>query len=152
MLENFDSVQQFADTLKSVVLDMSNVSKAKRIEALRTITNFERCRWHPAAMTQAIQLIVGNEEDWLSALGTDEEFLTNMDAIYQVYSQHIDCDQVELEDILDMKGAAEYLGIHLDTMKKYVYRQERLRGKMVGNSMAFTRRQLDTFKRQELGG
>ena len=51
-----------------------------------------------------------------------------------------------LDNIYDTKMAAEYLGISYDTMVKYCTRQKRIRGKIYGKTMIFTRQQLDEFK------
>lgn len=47
-----------------------------------------------------------------------------------------------------MEEAAQYLGVVKDTMYKYVTRQKRIRGKMIGNAMAFTRQQLNELKKE----
>ena len=60
-------------------------------------------------------------------------------------------NQSSLDDIFTMQEAAIYLGIAIDTMYKYVSRQKRIRGKMIGRSMIFTRQQLDQFKKELKG-
>lgn len=51
--------------------------------------------------------------------------------------------------------AADYLGVKLITMKKYVHgdehRQPVLKGTKVGNSLVFTQEELDIFKAQRRG-
>ena len=152
MLENFETMQAFADVLKKVVLDMTDIHIDARLEAINTIQRFERCRWHRIAMTDAINetqpsFTITGEAIELHA--SESQFLQSIEEIYHKYSQHIDCDEI-LDEIFSMDEAAAYLDIAKDTMYKYVTRQKRVRGKMIGKSMDFTRQQLDNFRDSDL--
>lgn len=55
-----------------------------------------------------------------------------------------------MTQLFDTKRAADYLGVTVRTMKKYIYTLEpedrRLRGTLLGNSLVFTQQQLDDFR------
>lgn len=44
------------------------------------------------------------------------------------------------------RDAAEYLGIAFETMKYHVHKAKNIQGQKIGNSLMFTREQLDKFK------
>ena len=150
MLENVDNIQQFADILKKAVLD-ADATAVARLEALDTISRFERCGWHSIAMTESIQkfqpsfTIIDSKVEITSS---HSQFLQSIEEIYHEYSQHIDCDP--FNDILTMREAAEFLGISYSMMKTYVSREKRIRGKIVGTSTVFTRHQLEEFRDNEM--
>lgn len=156
MLDNFEAVQSFADALKRLLLEATDIPTDQRLKALNLINGIERCRWHSIAMAEAIMKAnytfePSNGQYYLLTFPESEKVSEHLPAaierIYNEYSQLIDCDEV-LDQIYTMEEAAIYLGVVKDTMKKYVSRQKRLRGKMVGKSMIFTKRQLDDFKRE----
>jgi hypothetical protein len=147
------SMQDFTDWLKSSVLDMEGVDKQLRLSALRTINQLERCPWHAMAMTDAIEVVANSrvfDRHTLLALGKGDDFLNNVTHIYDEYCKLIDCEQNELDAVMNMHEAAEFLGIGYDMMKTYVSREKRIRGKQVGRSMVFTRQQLEKFRDNDM--
>ena len=51
-----------------------------------------------------------------------------------------------LKDIMDTAGAANFLGIHVQTVKHHVYYSKRIRGKKVGGVLVFHRKELESFR------
>ena len=49
-------------------------------------------------------------------------------------------------EILSTVQAAEYLGLPLRTFKRYIHDLKWIAGQKVGNSLAFSRAELDEFK------
>lgn len=148
-----NSMQQFADWLKGAVLDMEEVDKQLRLSALRTINRLERCPWHSIAMADALEAVAQSrtiDGRTLSALGAGDDFLTNVTRIYDEYCQLIDCGQNDIDDIYDMREAADFLDISYNMMKTYVSREKRIRGKQIGRSMVFTRQQLEDFRDNQM--
>lgn len=161
MLDTIDTMQQFADSLKGLVLDMTGTSKATRLSILRTINQLEGCGWHPAAMQDAIQSAGYHLEfeGGLRIIDADSGKLIDtqlipraIERIASEYGKLIDCDAAILQDIFDASEAAEYLGIGKDMFYKYSSRQHRIRGIEKGGAMLYTRQQLDRFKREEMRG
>ncbi len=51
-----------------------------------------------------------------------------------------------MKQFFSTNEAAEYLDLAVPTVKYHLYRSKRLNGQMIGNSLMFTRDQLDEFK------
>lgn len=51
-----------------------------------------------------------------------------------------------MKQIFSTREAAEYLGISFNTMKYHIHYAKTVEGQKVGNSLMFTRDQLDEFK------
>lgn len=49
------------------------------------------------------------------------------------------------KQIYSTREAAEYLGVSFDTMKYYIHYAKTIEGERMGNSLMFTRSQLDEF-------
>lgn len=154
MYEGIDNVQQFADKVKGAILDMGGVPKKRRLEGLRAVSDLERCGWHPAMMTDAVQDIIGDTDDgWAFLEGDDSAVLENIEKVIRRYLSIYGCAGGDvLSEVYDMHEAAEYLGIGYDGMKLHVSRKKHLVGVMKGRTMLFTRAQLDAFKKEHIRG
>lgn len=154
MYEGIDSVQQFADKVKSVILDMARLPKGRRMDGLRAVSDLERCGWHPAMMTDAVRDVVGETDDgWAFLDGDDATVLTNIESVIRRYLSIYGCESGDiLEQIYDTQEASEYLGITMNTMKYHISRKGNLQGVMKGRTMLFTRAQLDAFKKEYMRG
>ncbi|MEL6526839.1 MAG: hypothetical protein AAFQ07_14140 [Chloroflexota bacterium] len=153
MLQAFDTMQNFADALKGIVLDATAVEKGLRLDTLRTINKLEGAGWNPHAMQEAIeqldmQLIVDGQS--ISTTSDPQAFMLSVGELYTIYSELIGYQHDPFHDIFDMKGAADYLGISYEMMKTYVSREKRIRGSKFGRSIGFTRAQLDHFRDNEM--
>lgn len=51
-----------------------------------------------------------------------------------------------MENLFSTKEAAEYLGMNEGQMKYHVFTAKNIKGQMIGNSMVFTKEELDRFK------
>jgi hypothetical protein len=138
----FDNSQAAADALKGVILDLTSVDKAVRIVSLRAIQNLERCGWRTGAFEEAMQTAgVGFDENGFSFVG---EPITSIGRLIATYLELVGCQADDpFADIFTVDAAAEYLGISIDMMKTYAYRQKRIQGKVFGKTTLFTRQQLD---------
>jgi excisionase family DNA binding protein len=148
MLDGIDHSQTMADIFKGFILDASKLDKGARIAALRSIQALEQCGWHRPAMQEAMEKS-GISFDGQSLVFTakGKAALAAIEQAISIYCESIGCKIDPLNEIYDMSEAAQYLGISKEMMITYVSRQGRLRGKKIGNSMAFSRQQLDEFKR-----
>lgn len=52
-----------------------------------------------------------------------------------------------MKDVFSTREAAKYLGISFNTMKYHIHYAKNIQGVKVGNSLVFTRTQLDEFKK-----
>lgn len=50
------------------------------------------------------------------------------------------------KQIFSTRDAAQYLGITFNTMKYHIHYAKTIKGERMGNSLIFTREQLDKFK------
>jgi len=51
-----------------------------------------------------------------------------------------------MDKLFSTKEAAEYLGLHIQTLKHHIYKVGDLRGRLLGKSLVFTQEELDQFK------
>lgn len=51
-----------------------------------------------------------------------------------------------MKQIFSTREAAEYLGLSLHTMRYHIHYVKTIKGQKMGNSLMFTREQLDDFK------
>jgi hypothetical protein len=152
MYEGIIQVQQFADKVKGAILDMVDVPKNRRIECLHIISDFERCGWHPAMMTDAVRDIVGDTDDgWAFLEGEAATVLDSIEQVIRRYMTIYGCDGADaIDGIYDMAEAAAYLGISLDGMKYHYNREKHIKGFKKGRVTLFTRAQLDAFKQKHI--
>lgn len=150
MLDTIRDSQHMADIFKGFVDKSEKLDKAARIGATRWIKALERYGgWHGPAMQAAMDMAgVGLDDKKLTFKEQGKSALAAIEKTISIYLESLGhkADPL-LTDIFDMEEAAEYIGISKDMMYTYVTRQQRLRGKTVGNSMAFSRQQLDEFKK-----
>lgn len=148
MFNTIENTQTIADLFKGFVDASQNLDKAARIGAMRSIKELERCGWHGPAMQAAFDKAgIQLTEEGLSFSTKGKGALAAIEQAISIYFEFISHKPDPLAQVFDMEEAAEYLGISKEMMYTYVTRQQRLRGKKVGNSMAFSRQQLDAFKR-----
>ncbi|MEO0564449.1 MAG: hypothetical protein AAF125_20260, partial [Chloroflexota bacterium] len=58
-MDGIRSTQHMADLIKGFVLDANEAPKDERLALLRTVSQFERCGWHPGAMADALSKVDG---------------------------------------------------------------------------------------------
>lgn len=51
-----------------------------------------------------------------------------------------------MKQVFSTREAAEYLGVTFNTMKYYIHYAKTITGKKMGNSLMFTKDQLDEFR------
>jgi hypothetical protein len=145
----FENQQAAADALKGVILDLTTVNRDVRIAGLRAIHNLERCGWNRYAFAEAMESAgVSLDENGFSFA---DEAITSIGRLIAKYLELMSCGEGEADpfaDIFTIEGAAEFLGISIDMMKTYAYRQHRIRGKVFGKTTLFTRQQLEKFKQE----
>jgi hypothetical protein len=148
MYEGIHNIQQFADTVKSAILDMARLPKKQRLDGLRVVSDLERCGWHPAMMTDAVRDVMGDTDNgWAFLEGEAEIVLNNIENVIQRYLQIFGCDGGDaLDDVYDVFEAADYLGISIDGFKYHYNREKNIKGVKKRGGILFTRAQLDAFK------
>jgi excisionase family DNA binding protein len=147
MIEDMHNTQTMADIFKGAILDDTSPKKA-RLGALNAIKQLERCGWHGPAMKAALaEAGVGfdNGSNTITRLENGADSITKA---ISIYLESIGYTFDPFEGIYTTEEAADYLGISREMMITYASREKRIRGKMIGRSMVFTRAQLDEFKEQ----
>jgi excisionase family DNA binding protein len=142
------STQHMADLIKGVVLDADDVSIERRLEALRAVSRFERCGWHPGMMSQAIEEAGAGMT--VTASSVEISGANRLDTLEAVMSRYLDIFGFEDQPVLfTMAEAAEYLGISQSMMETYVIRRGEIQGSRIGRSWVFTREALDRFQSEQ---
>jgi len=149
-LDAIRNTQHMADLIKGIVLDAEDLPKDRRLTALRAVSRFERCGWHPRVMQDAIAEVdaaVTLHDGALQVAGDPEAQLDTLEA---VMSRYLDLYGFNDEpQLFTMREAADYLGISPAMMETYVTRRGVIRGSKIGRSWVFTREALDDFQENE---
>ncbi len=159
MFRQFTNQQILANRLKRLAYEAkvrNPDDRAAKQVALEAISRFERCGWHPAAFELALDQATPGEFSFDAEGSPTFGGRDVWDAVVRVvdrYEQIMGGDQaVQQEPLFSTEKAAEYLGITIDTLKYHVQRKKNLRPfQKLGRDLAFTREQLDEFKRTKRG-
>lgn len=133
--------QNWADTFKGWA-ERAGPPSAARKRTLDLIGRFESRGWNPFAFERAVaETAPGSiRMEERRPIFDGEDVLHTLQGILIRYNQLIDSHQ-----IFSTHEAADYLGIAVITMKKYIHDSHEIEGTMVGNSLVFSRQQLDEF-------
>lgn len=133
--------QNLADTLKGWA-ERAGPPSAARKRTLDWIKRFESREWNPFAFERAVTetapgsiIIEGGRSKFAG-----EDILSTLSDILIRYNQLIETRQV-----FSTADAADYLGMAVITLKKHIHDKKDITGEIVGNSLVFTRQQLDDF-------
>lgn len=136
-----------ADLVKGIILEAEGAPNERRLEALRVVSRFERCGWHPGMMAEALESTAGAVSlggTTLTVAGEPEEML---DALEVMMNRYLDLHGFDpTPNLYTMAEAAEYLGISPSMMETYVTRRGEIKGTKIGRSWVFTREALDHFQ------
>jgi excisionase family DNA binding protein len=151
MHEIFLDRQTVADALKRIAGDGDD-PHVKRA-ALVLIQQLEREEHYvPGAMNE----IVANSDMFHSANDglayTGDQAASDVIVLLDNYFSHTIFQVTGVnERLFSTAEAAEYLGMSLDSFKYHVFRAGNITGQMVGNSLYFTKAQLDEFAAKKRG-
>ena|GEM_PF-2936272 len=140
--------QNWADTMKGWVdgysrnHERAGPPSAARKRTLDLIGRFESRGWNPFAFERAVaEAAPGSiRVEEFKPIFDGEDILHTLQSILIRYNQLI-----ETREVLSTNDAADYLGIAVITLKKYIHDSHEITGTMMGNSLMFTRQQLDEF-------
>lgn len=158
MFKHIVNQQGIADSLKYLTR-LDNQARDAQPAARALIQQFERWHWQPQVFEQALIAAAPGRFDF----DADAECFTAYrgaggansaaEAVARVLRRYADLLgeahllTVEAEpQIFDTEGAADYLGLSLEGIKRYIHRTKTLKGTLHGGALIFTRQQLDDFK------
>lgn len=155
MFENITSTQSIADQIKPLI----RRADGDRAYAMQVLQTFERCGWHGPAFEEFMKhagpgRFAVNSDDRLSYEGDD--VLTAVIGMLSSYITTV-CDEPlpsrQGKTLYTTAEAADYLGLSTATIRKNIYKTQKLVGEMVGHTLVFTKAELDAFasRRQQVG-
>jgi hypothetical protein len=155
MFQQFTNQQFLADRLKCLIdaeRPKTSEARAAKRRALEAISRFERCPWHPLALELALDQVAAGEFSFDTTGEPTYQGEQIAEAVIRVvdrYAEIMGCGEtVQRDQLYGSKEAAAYLDISLDTLKYHAIRKKNLKPfKKLGHDLAFTREQLDEFKR-----
>lgn len=150
ILNDIRNTQHLADLIKGIVLDAEDLPKDRRLAALRAVSRFERCGWHPGIMADVLAEVgasVAITDGALHLPGDTAAQLDTLEAVMRRYLEQYGFD--DAPQLFTMREAADYLGISQSMMETYVIRRGAIRGNKIGRSWVFTREALDDFQANE---
>lgn len=163
MFNHIVNQQALADSLKALAR-RDNHARDARAAAVRLINQFERWQWQPQLFQKAFAAAAPGEFEFdavcecFNRYAGTHEALSAAEAVIRVLERYADllvdaglltptaADGVEQRQFYDTASAAEYLGLTLDGIKRYIHRTKTLMpSAIVGKSFVFTRERLDEF-------
>lgn len=134
-----DNQQMAADLLKGLV----GRNNQRAIEAIKRL---EKCGWHGGAFADAMATVGAAYDE--NGFSFSVDIGHSVERLIATYLDLVGCEERDpFADIFDTRAAADYLGISYNTLKQYASRDKRIEGKKVGQTMLYSRQQLDQFKR-----
>jgi excisionase family DNA binding protein len=151
-------IQTIADALKAWI-DLqpadSRIDKAARRRALDAVSQFERAENYPGAWMEVMKRHLNHFTMINSVIVPRHD--TTFDHVADLvtdYVQHVAANTArpttghDDQQMFSTAQAADYLGVSVPTMKKYTHVDKIITGTMIGNSLAFSRADLDAIKPQ----
>lgn len=139
----FESIhhQNMADYLKGWV-GRAGPPSAARQRALRLVERFESRAWNPFAFERALDEAAPGSIRVEQGRPTfdGDGLLEALSRILIRYNQLIDS-----REVFSTAEAADYLGMAVITLKKAIHDSREIAGAKIGNSLMFTRQELDEF-------
>jgi len=150
MLEQVKGLQHLADLLKGYI-DRSDAPRPLQQRLFKLLIQFERSEWQPNAMVKALRdsglSIEGGQVE--SSTGESIQGVRMIAGVLCEYLERVGYVEDPFEQVFDADEAARYLNVSRAQLDTYVSRQKRLRGRMKGGAMLFTRQELQQFNQEE---
>lgn len=147
--------QNYADVLKSFIGPHTNPVKGKEEEnrELRKhlyglIQRFEGAEWQPEVFDWALEMIAPASFDFeaktFNSGGGRRMVLAAVEDVLNHYLRLVDPQN----QLFSTQEAAKLLDMTVDGIKYHVHRSKQLKGQRFGNSLVFTREELEQFQQQ----
>jgi excisionase family DNA binding protein len=149
MFDNVTQTQTIADQLKPLI-QQSGAQPSERNYAMKVLQTFERCGWHDRAFESAVkQASPGKFSEADGRIRYDGPDVVSAAVSLLVYFIGEVCAEPvpsrSDQNVFSTAEAADYLGVSLRTMKKYIHETHTLAGQLVGKTLVFERDELDRF-------